>query len=136
MAIKTAEKKYLHNFEKNLKCSLKSKESCISSLKQFISDGTNQNELNCYDDYVLAFGEPKQIAKDYMQELDPEEIRKYTNKKRICIIAVMFLIVCAIVLSVYLVMRREKTPVYEREGPAVTESEEGPLLTDEFGNPI
>lgn len=136
MSINTAEKKYLHNVEKNLKCSLKSKKSCISSLKQFISDGTNQNDLNCYDDYVRAFGEPKQIAKDYMQELDPEEIRKYANKRRICIIAVVFLVVCAIALSVYFAMLSYKTPIYEREGPAVTESEEGPLLTDEFGNPI
>ena len=136
MSINTAEKKYLHNVEKNLKCSSKSKESCILSLKQFVSEGANQNDLICYDDYVLAFGEPKQIAKDYMQELDPEEIRKYANKRRLCIIAVVFLVVCAIVLSVYFAMLYHETPIYEREGPAVTESEEGPLQTDEFGNPI
>ena len=136
MSINTAEKKYLHNVEKNLKCSLKSKESCIASLKQFVSEGTNQNDLNCYDDYVLAFGQPKQIAKDYMQELDPEEICKYASKRRICIIAIVFLVVCAIALSIYFAMLIHKAPVYEYKGPAITESEKGPLQTDEFGNPI
>lgn len=136
MTINTAEKKYLHNVEKNLKCSLESRKSCISSLKQFISEGSNQNDLKSYDDYVLTFGEPKQIAKDYMQELEPEEISKYINKRRICIVAIVFVVVLAIVLSVYLVMRHEKTPVYQYEGPAVTESEKGPLQTDEFGNPV
>lgn len=135
MDINKIERKYISNVKKHLKCFNKSKTACINSLKQIIAEQEPKDKSD-YNSFVLQYGDPRQIAESYMQEIETEELQKYARYKKVSIIISTIVLLIAIVLCVYFIMLTKDTVVYSYEDLPSSPSNIAPFKTDEYGNPI
>ena len=126
-----AEKIYIQKVRMKLECFPKSRKSCIESCKAMINDTREDNVLTNYKSYVSVYGKPKTVAENYMSEVSETEVSKYKCVRRILRCTAVIVVMLAIALSVFFVMRNEKQPVYHRDGSV---SQYEPFTTDEVNS--
>ena len=96
--------RYIHTVKKALVCPMRKKKEFLANLRQGLEDFIQGPESVSYEDIVSAFGTPEKQADDFLNTLDPKEIKKAFVRKRIVIIAVIVILISFVSGMVYLVI--------------------------------
>lgn len=93
---------------------------CMDVFNLSIEDYLAKYPESNMDDVVRTFGEPKEVAKQYEQEIDPDEIRKYKRRRILSWtipLAVFLTLICVFLIIGYFYIIENKT-AYIVESPA------------------
>ena len=93
---------YKKQIYRKIPATIPTKLRCIDILDVSIEDYLVSCPDANFDDIVSTFGQPDEVAKQYIQEINPQEIRKHKRKRILCwaIPLAVFLILVCIFLTV------------------------------------
>lgn len=92
-AIEKETEKYISDVSSRLLCSKKKKKEIIEDIRGAVLDFTEANGTNDIKEVYEHFGTPEELAKAHMSELDPEQIKKKVNIRRVLITMVVVILV-------------------------------------------
>lgn len=85
--------KYISDVSSKLLCSKEKKKELIEDIRGAVFDFAEESGTNNIADIYKHFGTPEELAKVHMSELDPEQIKKKVNIRRVVIVAVVVALV-------------------------------------------
>lgn len=81
--------KYISDVSSKLLCSKEKKKELIEDIRGAVFDFAEGSDTKDIADIYKHFGTPEELAKAHMSELDPAQIKKKVNIRRVVIIAVV-----------------------------------------------
>ncbi|MBR3974971.1 MAG: hypothetical protein IKJ88_03820 [Clostridia bacterium] len=85
--------KYISDVGTHLFCLKKNKKAVLADMREAICEFTENNEVNSIDDIYKRFGTPEEIAKAYIADTEPKNIKKAVNIRKLIVIAVVIALV-------------------------------------------
>ena len=96
--------KYISDVGTHLFCLKKNKKAVLADIREAICEFTENNEVDSIDDIYRRFGTPEEIAKAYIADTEPKNIKKAVNIRKLIVIAVVIaLVMVAVTLIVNIV---------------------------------
>jgi len=95
--------KYISDVSSKLLCSKEKKKELIEDIRGAVFDFAEESGTNNIADIYKHFGTPEELAKAHMSELDPEQIKKKVNIRRVVIVAVVVALI-ALVFSLIIAL--------------------------------
>ncbi len=86
-------KKYLADVGRYLVCSEKQKKKILKTVEVSVTDFILENDIIELSEVYERFGTPEDIAKNYLADANPADVRKALNKKKVFIIAAVIALV-------------------------------------------
>ncbi len=80
---------YIKSVNKNLICKRKLKKSIINDFRNSVLDYQEEKNITDINDIYAHFGTAEEVAKNYLSDADPKEIKKSTSAKKIILIAIL-----------------------------------------------
>ena len=101
-AIEKETEKYISDVSSRLLCSKKKKKEIIEDIRGAVLDFTEANDTNDIKEVYEHFGTPEEFAKAHLSELDPAQIKKKVNIRRVVIVAVVvaLIIFCIAMITI------------------------------------
>lgn len=97
---------YIAETGKNLICSQKKKKQILSDIKNSVLDYAENKNITDINEIYAHFGSPEEVARNYLFDADPENVRKATSIKKtvigVLIAAAVFLMTMVIILFMYI----------------------------------
>ena len=87
-AIEKETEKYISDVSSRLLCSKKKKKEIIADIRGAVLDFTEGNGTKDIKEVYEHFGTPEELAKAHLSELDPAQIKKKVNIRRVVIVAI------------------------------------------------
>lgn len=87
-AIEKETEKYISDVSSRLLCSKKKKKEIIEDIRGAVLDFTEANGTEDIKEVYEHFGTPEELAKAHLSELDPAQIKKKVNIRRVVIVAI------------------------------------------------
>ncbi len=81
--------KYLSQVKAYLPCRNTDKTAIIKDIRQAILEFTENSDIQSIDDIYKRFGTPEEIAKAYLSDAEPQNIKKAINVRKVIIAAVV-----------------------------------------------
>ncbi len=102
--IKKDIEKYLSQVKAYLPCRKADKTAIIKDIRQAILEFTENSGAETIDDIYKRFGTPEEIAKAYLSDTEPQNIKKAINVRKVIIAAVVafLLILLGFLIAVFL----------------------------------
>lgn len=94
--------KYISDVSSKLLCSKEKKKELIEDIQGAVFDFAEESSTKNIADIYKHFGTPEELAKVHMSELDPEQIKKKVNIRRVVIVAVVvaLIIFCIAMITI------------------------------------
>lgn len=103
IAIEKDIEKYMSEVNSHLFCLQKNKKAVLEDIREAIIEFTENNEVETMDIIYARFGTPEEIAKAYIADAEPQNIKKAFNiRKMLAASIVIALAMLAIAFSVAL----------------------------------
>ena len=80
--------KYLSEIRVSLVCSSKLKNEIISEIEGFVYDFAEHKEIRDISEIYEHFGTPEEMAKTYLSQADPKEIKRAVNVRKVVVIGI------------------------------------------------
>lgn len=80
--------KYLSEIRDSLVCSSKLKNEIISEIEGFVYDFAERKEIRDISEIYEHFGTPEEMAKTYLSQADPKEIKRAVNVRKVVVIGI------------------------------------------------
>ncbi len=102
--IKKDIEKYLSQVKSYLPCRKADKTAILEDIRQAIFEFTENSGAETIDDIYKRFGTPEEIAKSYLSDTEPQNIKKAINVRKVIIAAVVaaLLIFLGFLIAVFL----------------------------------
>ncbi len=81
--------KYLSQVKAYLPCKKSDKAVILEDIRQAISEFAENSAIQSIDDIYNRFGTPEEIAKAYLSDAEPKNIKKAINTRKVFVIAVV-----------------------------------------------
>lgn len=81
--------KYISDVNSHLLCSSKKKKEIIEDIRGAVLDFAENSGAENIEDVYKHFGTPEELAKAHLAELDPKQIKKKVNIRRIILLGVI-----------------------------------------------
>ena len=81
--------KYLSQVKAYLPCKKSDKAVILEDIRQAISEFAENSAIQSIDDIYKRFGTPEEIAKAYLSDAEPNNIKKAINIRKVFVIAVV-----------------------------------------------
>ncbi len=81
--------KYLSQVKAYLPCKKSDKAVILADIRQAISEFAENSDIQSIDDIYKRFGTPEEIAKAYLSDAEPNNIKKAINIRKVFVIAVV-----------------------------------------------
>ena len=96
--------KYLSQVKAYLPCRKADKTAILEDIRQAIFEFTENSGAETIDDIYKRFGTPEEIAKSYLSDTEPQNIKKAINVRKVIIAAVVafLLILLGFLIAVFL----------------------------------
>lgn len=85
--------KYISDVSSKLLCSKEKKKELIEDIRGAVFDFAEGSDTKDIADIYKHFGTPEELAKAHMSELDPAQIKKKVNIRKVLIVAVVVALV-------------------------------------------
>lgn len=95
---------YKKQIYRKIPAAASTKSRCIDRFNVSIEDYFAEYPKASLDEIIGTFGPPKEVAQQYEQEIDPEEIRKYKRRRILCWtipLAVFLILICVFLIWGY-----------------------------------
>ena len=101
--------KYISDVSSKLLCSKEKKKELIKDIRGAVFDFAEGSGTKDIADIYKHFGTPEELAKAHMSELDPEQIKKKVNIRKVIIVAVIIiLLLCLAGVAVIVIENRKE----------------------------
>lgn len=108
---------FIAEIRKNMLCPTSQKKAIINDFENSIFDFVEANNITDISDVRAHFGEPKDIAQQLLEDIDPSKIKKAINIKRVVLCALIFLASIFAISMIYIVIDNHLgQPTYFSEG--------------------
>ena len=81
--------KYLSQVKAYLPCKKSDKAVILADIRQAIYEFAENSDIQSIDDIYKRFGTPEEIAKAYLSDAEPNNIKKAINIRKVFVIAVV-----------------------------------------------
>lgn len=81
--------KYMSEVNSHLFCLKKNKKAVLEDIREAIIEFTENNEVETIDVIYARFGTPEEIAKAYIADAEPQNIKKAFNIRKMLLAAVV-----------------------------------------------
>lgn len=81
--------KYLEETKKNLVCPAAQKKSMINDLRNSIYDCVDDAKISDINEIYTHFGQPKDIAEQFISEIEPQKIKKAFKIHKLLIVGIV-----------------------------------------------
>lgn len=85
--------KYMSEVNSHLFCLQKNKKAVLEDIREAILEFTENNEVETMDIIYARFGTPEEIAKAYIADAEPQNIKKAINIRKLLVAAVVIALV-------------------------------------------
>ncbi len=92
IAIEKDIEKYMSEVNSHLFCLQKNKKAVLEDIREAILEFTENNEVETMDVIYARFGTPEEIAKAYIADAEPQNIKKAFNIRKMIVVAIVILI--------------------------------------------
>ena len=89
IAIEKDIEKYMSEVSSHLFCLQKNKKAVLEDIREAILEFTESNEVETMDIIYARFGTPEEIAKAYIADAEPQNIKKAINIRKMLVAAVV-----------------------------------------------
>ncbi len=129
MAMQNEIKEYIKSVKKQIVCPTAESRQMLRELQANVSDFVQENPDADMVQIVEQFGEPEEIAKNYLADADPKRISKAINIRKVVIAAVVatLLVFIGFVIAVFLDLHGDSHGTF-----TVTIAEEGTYNIDTY----
>lgn len=100
IAIEKDIEKYMSEVNSHLFCLRKNKKAVLEDIREAILEFTQNNEVETMDVIYARFGTPEEIAKAYIADAEPQNIKKAINIRKMLVAAVVILILSIVIFLV------------------------------------
>lgn len=80
---------YISAVRKNLICTRKLKKTIITDFRNSVLDFAEERKITDINELYAHFGTPEEVAKTYLADADPKEIKKNINTKKVILTALI-----------------------------------------------
>ena len=80
---------YISDVGKNLVCSGKLKKQILKDIENDVLDYTDNKQITDINEIYAHFGTPEEIAKAYLSDAEPQNIKKAINIKKMLLVAIV-----------------------------------------------
>lgn len=95
---------YVAEIKKNLICPASEQNRIIDDIKNNIFDFVDENNITNISKIYEHFGDPKDIAGQFIQDIEPGRIKKAVNiRKVLIIVAIVIIVMIAITLLITII---------------------------------
>lgn len=108
-AIEKETEKYISDVSSRLLCSKKKKKEIIEDIRGAVLDFTEANGTEDIKEVYEHFGTPEELAKAHLSELDPVQIKKKVNIRRVVIVAAVIAILIFIISMIIVIIDSNKS---------------------------
>ncbi len=91
-AIEKDIRNYISDVGRNLVCSRKLKKQILKDIENDVLDYTDNKQITDINEIYAHFGTPEEIAKAYLSDAEPQNIKKAINVRKVIIAAVVAII--------------------------------------------
>ena len=84
--------KYMSEVNSHLFCLRKNKKAVLEDIREAITEFTENNDVETIDVIYARFGTPEEIAKAYIADAEPQNIKKAFNIRKMLLAAVVTII--------------------------------------------
>lgn len=107
---------FIAEIKKNMLCPVSQKKTIINDFENSIFDFVESNNITDISDVYAHFGEPKDIAQQLLEDIEPSKIKKAINIKRVVLCALIFLaLIFAISMILIVIDNHFSQPAYFSE---------------------
>lgn len=92
IAIEKDIEKYMSEVSSHLFCLQKNKKAVLEDIREAITEFTENNDVETIDVIYARFGTPEAIAKAYIADAEPQNIKKAFNIRKMLLAAVVIAI--------------------------------------------
>ncbi len=96
--------KYISDVSSKLLCSKEKKKELIEDIRGAVFDFAEGSDTKDIADIYKHFGTPEELAKAHMSELDPAQIKKKVNIRRVVIVAVVIMLIVFAVTMIIVII--------------------------------
>ena len=104
IAIEKDIEKYMSEVSSHLFCLQKNKKAVLEDIREAILEFTENNEVETIDVIYSRFGTPEEIAKAYIADAEPQNIKKAFNIRKMLVAAIVasLLIFTSIMIGIFI----------------------------------
>lgn len=108
-AIEKETEKYISDVSSRLLCSKKKKKEIIEDIRGAVLDFTEANGTEDIKEVYEHFGTPEELAKAHLSELDPVQIKRKVNIRKVVIVAAVIAILIFIISMIIVIIDSNKS---------------------------
>lgn len=113
--------KYISDVNSKLLCSKEKKKELIEDIRGAVFDFVDGSGTKDISDIYKHFGTPEELATAHMSELDPAQIKKKVNIRKVVIVAVVIMIVVFAVAMIAVIIDSNRDNIDKVVVDSVTE---------------
>lgn len=134
LSAEALQKRYCRMLHRALACTPQLRKRLVAQMQESVADYLDENPQTTMQDLYEHFGEPKQVAENALQELDPKELQNQLKRARWRRLLVVLVLGAGIVFSGWYLGRLtiniiagqfyfvEREPVILSDGPLPTDA--------------
>lgn len=122
--------RYQKELGRFLRCTSKTKKQLLSKFRTYQIESLDDCATNDYDQMVLYFGPPEEMAQILMQEVEPDEHKRFQRNKTIMKSILAVIVVLWLVLTIH-IYHLKSIPVIENGITYIDSSENYTIETEE-----
>ncbi len=123
IAIEKDIEKYMSEVSSHLFCLQKNKKAVLEDIREAIIEFTENNEVETIDVIYARFGTPEEIAKAYIADAEPQNIKKAFNIRKMLLAAVVIaLVMLAIAFAIAIFDSHNQNISYYYNSDIVTDA--------------
>lgn len=109
--------KYMSEVNSHLFCLKKNKKAVLEDIREAIIEFTENNEVETMDVIYARFGTPEEIAKAYIADAEPQNIKKAINIRKMLVASVVIaLAILAITVIITIIDNHSGKIIYYESG--------------------
>ncbi|MBQ3519324.1 MAG: hypothetical protein IJA31_08405 [Clostridia bacterium] len=117
IAIEKDIEKYMSEVNSHLFCLQKNKKAVLEDIREAILEFTENNEVETIDVIYSRFGTPEEIAKAYIADAEPQNIKKAFNIRKMLVASVVIaLAILAITVIITIIDNHSGKIIYYESG--------------------
>ena len=110
--------KYISEVGTHLFCLKKNKKEVLAEIREAVFEFAENNEVHSIDGIYKRFGTPEEIAKAYLSDAEPKNIKKAINIRKVSVAAVaIVLAMLAIIFIIVIVDSHNANAAYFTDTP-------------------
>ena len=113
--------KYISEVGTHLYCLKKNKKEVLADIRDAVFEFAENNGVHSIDDIYRRFGTPEEIAKAYIADTEPQNIKKAISIRKVIVIAVVIALVMLALTFLIIIIDSHSSKIIYYERGAVEE---------------